>query len=130
MWLFQPLCGEITNKQIWLWWEKRRLFYNGMVIVIALVSFTAYAYFLVYSGHLRPGEDLIEPIAILAGVTVAPVVWNLAYFLGPIADIFIHSVSGKTRGPVLLGLGLLFSVGLVSFPALYWATVWAKHLLN
>ncbi|MBA3858665.1 MAG: hypothetical protein C0507_17300 [Cyanobacteria bacterium PR.3.49] len=119
-WLFEPVEGEASKRKIWMWWEARRLIYNGLVILSGLISFAAYCFFLIGSGHLSPGEDIIEPIALIAAATVGPVVWNCAYCLGPIVDIAAFSATGNILGPVLLKLGMAFSVLLMSFPAIYW----------
>lgn len=69
-WLFQP--PDITPARIWLWWEQRRLIYNAIVLGTTIFSFIAYAFFLSLSGHLSPGEDLIEPIVLLGPIRSAP----------------------------------------------------------
>lgn len=119
--LFKQLDTPGSNKEIWLWWEQRRLLYNGICIITAIISFAAYSLFLSFSGHLSPGEDLIEPIALMAGVIGGPIAWNLAYCLGPAVDIGFYLSSQKIHSALLLKSGIAFSVLLISLPALYWA---------
>jgi hypothetical protein len=90
-------------------------------MLTGLISFTAYVFFLTHSGRLSQGEDIVEPIALIAAVTVGPILWNCAYCLGPILDIAALSENKRSIGPDLLWLGMVLSVLLVSFPAIYWA---------
>jgi hypothetical protein len=120
-WLFEPLSGAASKRDIWLWWEKRRLVYNLLLMLTGLISFTAYVFFLTHSGRLSQGEDIVEPIALIAAVTVGPILWNCAYCLGPILDIAALSENKRSISPDLLWLGMVLSVLLVSFPAIYWA---------
>ncbi len=126
-WLFAPVSNEASKRDIWLWWEKRRLIYNLLVIITGLVCTAACPFFLIHSGHLSGGEDLIEPIALIAAVTVGPVIWNCAYCLGPILDIAAFPQNGRSIGPELLKLGMVFSVLLLSFPTIYWGSVCSKQ---
>lgn len=128
-WLFEPMKDTASKRDIWLWWEARRFIYNGMVVLGGLISFAAYCIFILASGHLSQGEDLIEPIAVIAAVTVGPVIWNCAYCLGPIVDIAAFTLTRKIFGPALLKLGMIFSLLLVGFPALYWAFEFSKTAL-
>lgn len=122
---FNPLEGELTNKEVWLWWEKRRLPYNGIAVITAILSFIAYCYFCGTSGALSPGEDLIEPIALLFAIVGFPVGWNVAYTFGPIVDCLLVN-SGKHSGPILLKSGLCLSVLLLSSPAIFWFFQWLR----
>lgn len=128
--LFKQLEAPSSSKEIWLWWEQRRLLYNGICILTAIIAFAAYAFFLTHSGHLSPGEDLIEPIALMAGAIGGPIAWNLAYCLGPAVDIGCYQSSQKIYSAVLLKLGVAFSILLLSAPALYWAITWLHGCLK
>lgn len=119
--LFKQLDAPSSTKEIWLWWEQRRPLYNGICIITAIIAFAAYAFFLTHSGHLSPGEDLIEPIALMAGVIGGPIAWNLAYCLGPTVDIGCYLSSKNIYSSLLLKSGIAFSVLFLSLPALYWA---------
>ncbi len=122
---FQPLSGQISNTRIWIWWEQRRLIYNLFVILTAFVALIMFEYFCATSGLIGPGEDAEEPMGILLAAIVGPILWNIAYFLGPIAEIMLSKGNPKRAwGPLLLKLGMAFSAFVVSIPALMWAGIW------
>lgn len=79
-------------------------------------------FFIVTSGHLQPGEDAIEPMALF----VVPVVINLAYTGGWIVELvmrYIFRITSMKIGPVLLRLGIIFSLFVVSIPPVVWCGV-------
>jgi hypothetical protein len=121
-WLFQPLDSSPTYGSIIKSWEKRRLAYNFILGSAALVFLPVFVWALSSSGHLRPGEDAVEPLSLLA----APVLANMGYTLGWIAEILCRHAGITTRhslGPRLLRLGLAFSLFIVALPALIWVSV-------
>jgi hypothetical protein len=109
------------------WWEARRIPYNVLVGVVGIASLAVYVACLTQSGELRPGEDALEPIALLA----APVVVNVCYTAGWGLELALRAcgVTDTRLGPALLKVGLLFSCFVVWLPALFWAIVWAWRVL-
>jgi hypothetical protein len=116
--LLDPLNGKVTSAEIWLWWEKRRLAYNLIVIFAALLFLAAYMAACVKI--LKPGEDFVEPLALIAAMVLGPLAWNACYSLGPILEIVLVKYMPKPmRGPALLKIGLCFSLTLFFLPMLY-----------
>jgi len=121
-WLFAIPQNERTAKEIIFWWEKRRVPYNLMVGIWMMISFILFVIFILASGELKPGEDIIEPMAILF-VPVIIFVVNVAYTFGTITELIlrlIFPVRARRIGAFLLGAGIGFSGVVVAFPALYW----------
>jgi hypothetical protein len=69
-WLFAPLQGDHSPGRVIAWWEIRRVPFNVIIGGYGAVCFGIFFWAIVTSGHLQPGEDAVEPIAIMA----APVV--------------------------------------------------------
>jgi hypothetical protein len=130
-WFVEPLSGEITPKRIWLWWEKRRPAYNLVVVLTAVCAFVTFYFCCATSGKLHPGEDPEEPVGVFLGAIVGPVLWNLAYCLGPSVEIILRKrYPERDYGPWLLKLGVGFSVVLICFPAVCWALIWIGQALK
>lgn len=65
------------------------------------------------------------------GAIVGPILWNLAYCLGPAVEIILRKYRGeRAYGPLLLKIGVGFSVLLICFPAVYWALIWISQALK
>lgn len=105
------------------WWEVRRIPYNIIVGAIGVISLILFYSFLNLSGELKPGEDAIEPLALLA----APVLINIAYTFGWVAELFLYGVwrqRSTALGPAFLKLGLSFSICVVMLPSAIWFVIW------
>lgn len=104
-----------------IWWELRRVPYNavvGVVGTLSLITFVALA-------SLRPKqfEDGPEPFAILAFGFGA----NLCFTGGWMAELVARLLWPKRVaffGPMMFGLGLLFSIVLCFLPPLFAALIW------
>lgn len=75
------------------------------------------------SGHLEPGVDAVEPLALF----VAPIVINACYTLGWLVELGLHLLRFKVSnnfGYRLFRVGLIFSLVIVSLPAVIWSVVW------
>jgi len=120
-WLFQDLNAPQGKRDIWLWWEQRRFFYNLFVVATLAISFSIYAVCFGNSGMMEPDDEYIEPMLLGAIVFLGPIIWNIAFSLGPLVDVIGFATKRKFLGPTLMKLGLLFSFVLISMPAIYWA---------
>jgi hypothetical protein len=115
------------------WWEGRRPVYNLVMLVVTIVSLFVYLTAIISSGKLAPGEDAIEPLGLIVGVVVFPVAINVCYTLGWLVELVVRGIRPSTTprfAPVLLGLGLGFSVALVSLPAVIWTAIWVGVVLK
>ncbi len=95
------------------WWERRRLFFNLSVGGAGLLSFSA----ITVVASLATGEIVVP----WQGAVLFGVMANVCYLLGPVVEILVHQVWGRTVlpiGPALYRMGLTFSVGLALLPTL------------
>jgi hypothetical protein len=117
-WLFRPAASPGAGQCV-LWWERRRLPVNLLVGVYGIASLLIFFWAIGSTGVLRPGDDAVEPLAII----VAPVAFNICYTLDWLVEAlvraFVPGLSPKF-GPRLLMLGLGFSFGVISLPAVFW----------
>jgi hypothetical protein len=123
-WYFerQPGGDELA---ILAWWEIRRIPYNLVLFAVGIPSFVLFLTFIVASGELEPGEDAVEPIALLA----APFLFNFCYTAGWVCEIGLTKVGLRETGPLLLRMGLALSLFLTLLPAALWGFVVVVQML-
>ena len=106
-----------------IWWEIRRIPYNLIIGVVGFISLLLFFLFIHLAQELKPGEDAIEPLALLA----APFIINLCYTAGWPVELFLRLFHHETRtmiGPILLQLGVLLSLVVVLLPSAIWFLTW------
>jgi hypothetical protein len=118
-WLFSEPNDPASAKDVIAWWELRRLPFNFVVGTSGVLCLVVFLAAIETSGHLRPGEDAVEPLALM----MAPIIVNVLYTLGWVVETAYRSsepVVSPRFGPRLfelgLGLGLFFS----ALPATFW----------
>src|SRR5712691_7515526 len=119
LWLFSQPQRPITPSRVISWWESRRIPFNGIVGVYGLLCLMIFLWAITTSGQLEPGEDAIEPLALL----VAPVGINLLYTLGWLVEVPARRVVPDlfpAFAPYLLKAGLALGIVLITLPAAYW----------
>ena len=108
-----PAPAERRVGAIMRWWESRRLPYNLIVGAAGLFSLAVgqtVAWIFSDSGMV-PWQPVVA-FGVLA---------NVCYSLGPVVELSIQKLWGRTVlpvGPALFRMGLTFSVGLAFLPAL------------
>jgi hypothetical protein len=109
------------------WWERRRLSYNLFLAVVGIPSLLLF-YLAVGAAHsLAPGEDAIEPIALMA----APIGANLAYTAGWVVEgALLAQDPTRPLGPRLMRAGLLFSLAVLFSPAILWTIIGLAGLVS
>ena len=108
-----------------LWWELRRIPYNIVVGLAGAISLVSTFFLIVASGVLESGEDAIEPVGLFGLPLLGGIFFNLCYTAGWVLELLVRSASradNRFLGPILLTGGLLLSLGIVSLPAVFWAT--------
>ena len=134
-WLFTPPSEPTSSGDAVAWWERRRIPYNLIVGAVAIVAFIIYCVAITCTGTgaLQPGEDIIEPLALIAAPIIAPIVINICYTAGWLLDAplraFVPSLSPQFTSR-LFAAGFAFSLFVVSFPALYWVAYLLLQLLH
>lgn len=120
-WLFSVPDRQRSWFDVIVWWELRRIPYNLIVGGVGCISLIIFFVSIVSSGVLGPGEDAVEPLAII----FAPVAINICYCAGWIFENILRVILPSKQhllGPVLLKLGLGFSLFVVTFPAVLWSS--------
>jgi hypothetical protein len=118
-WLFADSRNTDSPWRVILWWELRRIPFNIIIGIYGVLCFVIFLFSILTSGHLKPGEDAVEPMAIMA----APFGINFLYTLGWLVEvparIFKPDLSPRF-GPLLLKLGIGLGMLLITLPAACW----------
>ena len=112
-----------TVRQVILWWELRRLFYNGLLLLVGAAGIAAME--LVFQTSLPDGEDFVEPMALALGVVLYGFLANVFYTFGSLIELWTRrrdAVLARSQGEFLFKAGTLFSVALTSLP-FFWACI-------
>jgi hypothetical protein len=109
------------------WWELRRLLYNAIVFVAGMVSIVII--FIAISATDESGDADFTPFL---GIFLAATVANFCYTFGWIVELAARAVgyNKSTLGPGLFAVGTLFSILVVSLPAVLWILIWILTLLT
>jgi len=123
-----PEAGRPLWKII-LWWELRRIPFNLIVGVYGIICLAIFFWAILTSDHLQPGEDAVEPLALMA----APFVINMLYTLGWLVEVPARIVKpdlSPRLGPILLMAGLGLGFFLIGLPAALWLGYRVLQLLG
>jgi hypothetical protein len=123
-WLFSNPTDPGSPKAVVAWWEARRPSFNLIVGAYGVIGLVAFLVTISASGHLQPGEDAVEPLALFA----APIVINVLYTLGWIVELTYRSLEPDLSprfGPRLLQLGLGLGLFLSTVPAAVQLLQWS-----
>jgi len=109
-----------------VWWERRRIPFNAIVLVAGAVSLVVVE--LIGSYFVAPGEDVEEPLGIIAGVVAYGIAANLAYTLGWVSEL-LWSWGDTTRTEEfrsrVFRIGVIFSVIVTLLPVVLIPIAWA-----
>jgi hypothetical protein len=75
------------------------------------------------SGHVAPGEDAIEPLLL----PFLPIAVNICYTTGWPVEIVLRRLWSDLNpklGEFLFRAGLVFSLAVISLPAVVWSVIW------
>jgi len=128
-WVFKPLPENSSAIEVIVWWESRRLFYNIFTLGIGFISFLVMVFFMATSNLLRCQDVGAEPILMLA----APIFINICYTLGWIVECAarpIKPLKRRFKGPLLLRIGLGFSLFVVLLPTVLWGCFWLGSVVK
>jgi len=127
-WFFARPLEPLSRGGIIAWWEIRRVPYNLVVGVFGAISLFLFFVFIELAHGLKPGEDAVEPMALI----VAPIAANVCYTGGWIVELFLGAVRPRGSspiGPVLLKMGVGFSMAVVLLPSIVWFVTWVARSL-
>ena len=125
--IIQPPEPPLTVRAIVLWWERRRLAYNAIILPLGAVSV---ALLFLFASHVSRPDALDEGVDSFA-ILVAPVLMNIAYTAGWGVQLLMRLIfkdRSVDTGPTLLKAGLILSAGIVMAPAACWALTWLADL--
>jgi len=64
-WLFTAPSEPLTALRVVGWWELRRIPFNVVIGIVGVFAFAVFATSIYSAGVLQPGEDAVEPFALL-----------------------------------------------------------------
>jgi hypothetical protein len=97
------------------WWEIRRLVYNAILLGVGIPSFLL---FVILLEPLPPGEDAVEPMALI----LAPFAANFAYTFGWILELIVGPETRKHR-ELVWRIGVGFTICVVLAPTVLTAAL-------
>lgn len=124
--IFVPPDRERSWWEVIVWWESRRILYNVLVGVMGGASLILMLFFASRPGMLPPGEDVVEPMALI----IAPILANICYTAGWVVELILRCIlreRARQLGFWLLCLGFAFSLIVVTAPTVIWAFTWLAH---
>jgi hypothetical protein len=119
-WLFAEPAMPNSSWRVVAWWELRRIPFNIIVAVYGAVCFVVFLWAITTSGYLQPGEDAVEPLALLAAPFGINVLYTLGWLVEVSARLLVPGLSPRF-GPIVLKLGLGLGLFLITLPAAIWA---------
>ena len=108
------------------WWEIRRIPFNLVLLFAGVLSIVVAEF--VGGRLLPPGEDLEEPLGLIAGVILYAIAANVCYSLGWITELIWtwgNTQRTETMRPKVFLAGLVFSTVLTLAPAAIALLIWA-----
>ena len=117
-WFFHGPSGT-TRRDIWKWWQQRRVRYNRDLFSAGIVSWSLVLF--AGSASVEPGQDFAEPFAMIFGPLIYGIFANLSYTGGPIMDTVFYQGSPR-RG--LFRTGYVFSLVLTGLPGALAILAW------
>ena len=108
-----------------VWWERHRIPFNGIVLLVAACSLGIIEG--IGAQLVKPGEDLIEPLGLLAVAIVFVVGANVCYTLGWITELMWgggDTARTETFRRVVYRRGLWFSGAVAAAPGILIPLAW------
>lgn len=105
------------------WWEARRIPYNIIVAISGFVSLILFYVFILASGELEPGEDAVEPLALIAAAFILPLAINIGWIFESFYYLltkYLLFKEPKKVNRIPFSIGLIFSIALVFVPSVFW----------
>jgi hypothetical protein len=123
-WVFNGPSGT-EREDVSRWWEERRFRYNLVLCIFGLIS--CVLVWFAGSAAVKPGEDFVEPLAMIVGPPIYLILANLCYSLGPLLDDVAYRGSPRKT---FFKNGLILSAGLTALPGLWAVCAWLTTLFT
>jgi hypothetical protein len=117
--------GVYSKWQIVVWWEHRRVYYNLLLAFVGI--FTILVVEFIGGLTVKPGEDVIEPMALVIVVPLFALCANVCYTLGWIIDLILQRSKPSLH---LLVTGYGFSAAVTLIPAMFFCVMFVFHKLT
>lgn len=120
-WLFDVPSGQASNHEVIEWWEARRWTYNKLVFGYGIPAFVLFMAISWMPGVLPPGEDAVEPMALIVAPVMMPIAVNICYTFGWISELiwrFVSRDKTKRTGRFIMQAGVGFSLFVITLPLL------------
>jgi hypothetical protein len=121
-WFLDP-DGAESHKEIFQWWESRRLAFNVWVGLAGIITW--FTVLIAESAAVKPGVDFEEPFAMILGPPLYAIIANICYTAGSIIDGIFYKRAPRPR---LLQFGFWFSIFLTSLPGLWALYCWVRSV--
>jgi hypothetical protein len=108
-----------------VWWELRRIRFNLWLLAAGAVSFGVILF--IGSKLVHPGEDVIEPLALIAFGLIYVVGANVLYTLGWITELLWSggdTSRTSAQRPSIFRKGIIFSIAVTLAPAMIVPLLW------
>jgi hypothetical protein len=108
----------LTAWQILLWWEKRRLLYNALLLIIGVLALIIFE--VLMEKAIPLGQDAEEPFGLFLGVAAYAIMANVCYTLGWFIELASRDAdpfAARRRAKWMYRTGLIFSCVLTTAPA-------------
>jgi hypothetical protein len=108
-----------------VWWELRRIAFNAILLVTGACSFGIIEG--IGAVLVQPGEDVVEPLALIFGGVVFVIGANACYTLGWITELLWSAGdTARTEGirPTVYRRGLILSVVVAASPGVLVPLAW------
>lgn len=99
-----------------------------MIGIIGAISLILFFVFIGLANELQPGEDAVEPLALL----FAPIAINICYTTGWIIETIVNSLRRKedqSIGPILMKVGMVFSIVVLFIPSTTLVLIWIAKVI-
>jgi hypothetical protein len=114
-----------TRRAVIVWWESRRFRFNLYVGTVGVL--TCLLVLIPGSFAVKPGEDFVEPVALVFAPFVYGFLANVCYSMGWMVDAVFFRGAPRIR---LYQLGVLFSVTITAIPGLWAIVAWLMTVVT
>lgn len=128
-WLLNPGHPAGKTTEVVLWWELRRIPYN---LIVGAVGVAAIVFMeLLGDTFIPPGEDMVEPLALVGAIFMFGLLANLGYTMGWIMELNIPFDEPEKHRAFRGGLkrALKWSCAIATLPVWISILAWILHPL-